>query len=71
MTDEPLPSSFDLWFDIKTREHLVRYYAATKQELANLDMVMASHGIEFTEEEMSVIDPEVSQEAAPAAPKPF
>lgn len=59
MNDEDFPShSFDLWFDIKTREELVRQYAQLKQELVSMDNLMASHGIEFTPEELALISPE-------------
>jgi hypothetical protein len=76
MSDQDFPShSFDLFFDIKSREQLVREYAQLKQELARMDSVMASHGMEFTEEEMAIISPEAEDQPhdtpAPSSPKPF
>lgn len=71
MSDDKLPYSFDLWFDIKSREQLVRHYADTKNELERLEAVMAEHGIEFTAEELAQISPEDRNPPPPSAPKPF
>jgi hypothetical protein len=68
MTDQNLPSCFDLYFDIKSRDELVRQYAALKSELASMDRVMASHGMEFTEDELSIINPDSDPEPTTAAP---
>lgn len=67
---EPLPSSFDLWFDIKTREALVARYADLRQELAQIEGLMAFHGMEFTSEEMAVIEPEPPLPPAVSGPQP-
>jgi hypothetical protein len=60
VTDQSLPYSFDLWFDIKSREDLVRRYSELKQELTNIEEVMASHEIEFTPDELVIIMPDAS-----------
>lgn len=71
MNDQHFPHDFDLWFDIKSREDLVRTYAQLKQELASMDRVMSAHGMEFTEEELALISPELEQPKPSAGPKPF
>lgn len=71
MTDKNLPYSFDLLFDLKSREDLVRHYALLKQELGEIEEVMANHHIEFTPEELAVISPDVTKVDEPAGPKPF
>ena len=68
---EPLPHSFDLWFDLKTREALVARYADLRQELAQIDGLMDAHGMEFTAEEMAVIAPETAPPPAASGPKPI
>jgi hypothetical protein len=71
MQDPDFPShSFDLLFDIKTRQELVRQYAQLKQELESLDILMASHGIEFTPDELAVISPENESAETHSTPKP-
>lgn len=71
MTDNSLPYSFDLLFDLKSREDLVRRYAQMKQELVEIEEVMANHHIEFTPEELTIIFPQGTRTDEPAAPKPF
>lgn len=71
MTDNSLPHSFDLFFDLKSREDLVRHYAQLKRELGQIEEVMADHGMEFTPDELVIISPEVTPTDEPAAPKPF
>ena len=71
MADNSLPYSFDLLFDLKSREDLVRRYALLKQELGEIEEVMANHHIEFTLEELAIISPEVTKTDEPAAPNPF
>jgi hypothetical protein len=71
MTDDSLPYSFDLWFDIKSRGDLVRHYAQLKQELGHIEEVMANHGMEFTPDELVIISPEGVPSGEPAAAKPF
>jgi hypothetical protein len=71
---EPLPYSFDLFFDLKTREDLVAHYAGLKQELASLDKVMATHQIEFTADEIEVIEgdrADAREDFVQPSPKPF
>lgn len=62
MTDRSLPYAFDLWFDIKTREELVRHYSETKHELERIERVMEDHGMKFTPDEMAVISPQEDPE---------
>lgn len=71
MTDKNLPYSFDLLFDLKSREDLVRRYALLKQELGEIEEVMANHHMEFTSEELAIILPEGQQAEELAAPKPY
>jgi hypothetical protein len=71
MTDHSLPYSFDLWFDIKSREELVSHYADLKQELGQIEELMANHGVEFTPDELAVISPVTAPVDEPAAAKPF
>lgn len=71
MAYNSLPFSFDLLFDLKSREDLVRRYAQLRQELGEIEEVMANHHIEFTPEELAIIAPEVTTTDEPAAPKPF
>jgi len=66
MTDEHFPSSFDLWFDIKSRQDLVDHYRGTKRELMQIERVMRDHGMEFTEEEMQFIDGDDEPGEAPS-----
>jgi hypothetical protein len=70
MTDEILPHTFDLCFDLKTREDLVRHYAALRSELAHIEGIMKGHGMEFTVEELAVISPEADG-PADASPRQF
>ena len=66
MTDEHFPSSFDLWFDIKSRQDLIDHYRETKRELVQIERVMRDHGMEFTEEEMHFIDGDDEPGQAPS-----
>jgi hypothetical protein len=71
MTDNNLPYSFDLLFDLKSREDLVRHYANLKQEIGQIDEVMSSHNIEFTIDELAVISPDDTKFDESAARKPY
>jgi hypothetical protein len=75
MSDQDFPYTFDLFFDIKSREQLVKEYAQLKRTLADMDSIMASHGMEFTEEEMAIISPEAEDQPSdvpsPSSPKLF
>jgi hypothetical protein len=68
VTESSLPYSFDLWFDIKSREDLVRHYADLQKQMALIDAVMKSHEIEFTPDEQAIIWAE-TKETAEAVPK--
>lgn len=70
MNDEFFPYDFDLWFDIKSRDALVKAYAQLKQNLASMDRIMSAHGMEFTQEELALITPEPDAEEPSAGPKP-
>lgn len=66
MTDEDFPSwSFDLWFDIKSREELVAHYVATKHELMQIEKLMREHGLEFTDEELQSLKGDDNENPAP------
>lgn len=65
MTDDSLPSSFDLWFDLKSREQLVRHYAQLRQEIEQIEDLMESHGMEFTSDEMAIISPDADDDSVP------
>lgn len=69
MNDDDFPSSFDLWFDIKSREDLVRLYAEHKQEISQIERVMADHGMAFTEEEMKTVQSDWDVEIEPPTPR--
>jgi hypothetical protein len=71
MDDQHFPYDFDLWFDIKSREDLVRTYANLKQELASMDRIMSAHGMEFTQDELALISPEPEQPEPSVGPKLF
>ena len=70
MTDQSLPSSFDLWFDLKDRPSLVKHYACLKSEIEQIESMMASYGMEFTEDELAEMSPPSDVEE-PTAPKPL
>lgn len=70
MNGTEFPYSFDLFFDIKSREDLVTKYASLKAELATMDSIMESHGMEFTDEELAIINPEPEVQASFQLPKP-
>ncbi|NTF18051.1 hypothetical protein G6L37_06510 [Agrobacterium rubi] len=70
MTDDLLPYSFDLWFDIKSRQELVQHYASLRQEQAQIEAIMADHGIEFTPDELEIISPDTDQPDTASTPNP-
>ena len=47
-----LPYTFDLFFDIKTREQLLDEVIELENRLKTIKDIMAKHNISFTEDEL-------------------